>query len=216
MQAGDGWPGEPLSCEADGQPLVHDILSRLGSLDQPQFESTAFLESTQTSMHQQKLQDQNTRQMQQPHSCSGSSHSVTSVPAPPIAPSYFPSPTVDPNQNFEAENTPLSLSTQDVPDVNSLNIPSQLHTNIDLDDYTPSPASHAGLLYNDVQPSSPILEYPTESDPVDLNLDLFTGIGNGIDDWEIFFNPSTKGQLSTESYLTPFYDSQPLPFEYAA
>ncbi|KAJ5557395.1 hypothetical protein N7494_001310 [Penicillium frequentans] len=216
VQAGDGWPGEPLSCEADGQPLVHDILSRLGSLDQPHFESTAFPESAQSSMHQQKLQDQKARQMQQPNSCSGSSHSVTSVPAPPIAPSNIPSLTVDQNQIFEAENTPSSLSTQDVPDVNSLNIPSQLHPNINLDEYTPDPTSHAGLLYNDVQTSSPILEYPTESDPVDMNFDVFTGIGNGIDDWEIFFNPSTKGQLSTEGYLTPFYDSQPLPFEYAA
>ncbi|KAJ5560584.1 hypothetical protein N7513_002983 [Penicillium frequentans] len=216
VQAGDGWPGEPLSCEADGQPLVHDILSRLGSLDQPRFESTAFPESAQSSMHQQKLQDQKARQMQQPNSCSESSHSVTSVPAPPIAPSNIPSLTVDQNQIFEAENTPSSLSTQDVPDVNSLNIPSQLHTNINLDEYTPDPTSHAGLLYNDVQTSSPILEYPTESDPVDMNFDVFTGIGNGIDDWEIFFNPSTKGQLSTEGYLTPFYDSQPLPFEYAA
>ncbi|KAJ5813394.1 Zn(II)2Cys6 transcription factor [Penicillium pulvis] len=215
VQAGDGWPGEPLSCEADGQPLVHDILSRLGSLDQPHVESTAITESAQTSRHQQKLQDQNARQMQQPNPCSGS-HSVTSVSAPSIAPSNVPSPTVDQNQIFEAENTPSSLSTQDVPHANSLNNPSQLHTNINLDEYTPDIASHAGLLYNDVQTSSPILEYPTESDPVDMNFDMFTSIGNGIDDWEIFFDPSSKGQLSTEGYLTPFYDSQPLPFEYAA
>ncbi|KAJ6003362.1 Zn(II)2Cys6 transcription factor [Penicillium sp. IBT 35674x] len=216
VQAGDGWPGEPLSCEANGQPLIHDILSRLGSLDQPRFEGATFEGSAQTSMHQQKLQDQSTRDMQQPHSSSGSPYNITSVPAPPIARSNISSPTVDQVQNFEAENTPSSLSTQDVPDVNSLNIPSQLHTSINLDEYTPDPASHAGLLYNDVQTSSPILEYPTESDPVDVNLDVFNGIGNGIDGWDFFFNPSTKGQLSTEAYLTPFYDSQPLPFEYAA
>lgn len=216
MQAGDGWPGEALSCEANGQPLVHDILSRLGSLDQSRFESTNIQKSAQSSMHEKQLQDQNNRQMQQPHSCDGSSQNVTSVLTPPIAPSNILSPTVDQTQDFEAENSPSSLSIQDVPGNNDLNIPSQLHTTINLDEYTPDPASHAELLYNDVQTSSPILEYLTEIDSVDMNLDVFTGIGNGIDDWEIFFNSSTKGHLSTEGYLTPFYDSQHLPFDYPA
>lgn len=101
-------------------------------------------------------------------------------------------------------------------DVGSLNVFSQLHPGINLDGHMPDHATHAGLLYKDIQTSSPMLQYPTEGDTVDLNLDVFTGSGNGIDDWEIFLNPSTKGQLSTEGCLTPCYDSQPLAFEYAA
>jgi hypothetical protein len=168
-------------------------------------------------MHQQSLQDQNNRQMDRRHSSNGSSHDCSSVPALPLVPSNILSPTSDQTQNIEAENTPSSISIQsDFPDIDSLNIPSQLHPGINLDGHMPNPATHARLLYNDIQTSSPMLQYPTESDPVDLNLDVFTGLGNGIDDWEIFSNPPTKGQLSTEGYLTPFYDSQPLPFEYAA
>jgi len=168
-------------------------------------------------MHQQSLQDQNNRQMQRPHSSIGSSHNCSSAPALPLIPSNILSPTSDQTQNTEAENTPSSISIQDdFPNVGSLNIPSQLHPGINLDGHMPDPATHAGLLYNDIQTSSPMLQYPTESDTVNLNLDVFTGSGNGIDDREIFFNPSTKGQLSTEGYLTLFYDSQPLPFGYAA
>ncbi|KAJ6104994.1 hypothetical protein N7486_003683 [Penicillium sp. IBT 16267x] len=215
FQAGDGWPGEPLSCEANGQPLVHDILSRLGSLNQPQSGSTIFQGSAQASVNQQKLPDHNDRQMQRPFSSNSSSHTFISAPAPLIVSgNILSSPRFDQAQNIEAEDTPSSVSIQDVPDFNSLTIPSQLRPSINSDEHTPDPASHAGLLYNDVHKSSPLLEYPAESDPVDLNLDVFfTGIGNGIDDWEIFFNPSTKGQLWTEGYLTPFYDSQPFPFE---
>lgn len=31
---GEGWPGEPLKCEPNGHPLTHDLLMRLGALDQ--------------------------------------------------------------------------------------------------------------------------------------------------------------------------------------
>ncbi|KAJ5932946.1 hypothetical protein N7516_007435 [Penicillium verrucosum] len=217
VRAGDGWSGEPLSCGPNGLPLVHDILSRLGSLNQPQSESTTSQESGQTSMHQQSLQDQNNRQMQRPHPSIGSSHNCSSAPALPLIPSNILSPTSDQTQNTEAENIPSLISIQDdFPDVGSLNVSSQLHPGINLDGHMPDPGTHAGLLYNDINTSSPMLQYPTESDTVDFNFDVFTGSGNGINDWEIFFNPSTKGQLSTEGYLTPFYDSQPLPFEYAA
>ncbi|KAL6229270.1 hypothetical protein BDW75DRAFT_225372 [Aspergillus navahoensis] len=168
-------------------------------------------------MHQQSLQDQNNGQTQRPHSSNGSPHNCSSAPALPLVPSNILSPTSDQTQNIEAENTPSSISIQDnFPAVDSLNIPSQLHPSINLDGHMPDPAAHAGLLYYDIQTLSLMPQYPTESDPVDLNLDVFIGLGNGIDDWEGFFNPPTKGQLSTEGYLTPFYDSQPLPFEYAA
>ncbi|KAJ5657261.1 uncharacterized protein N7484_000910 [Penicillium longicatenatum] len=217
MQAGDGWPGEPLKCGANGQPLVHDILSHLGSLSQPQSGGTILQESDQAFVRHESLQDQNNRQRQRPNSSNSRSQEFTSSPAPPIVPSNILSPTGDETQDIEAENTPSSILIQDDgSDATSLDISSQLYPSINLDEYMPDPASHAGLLYNDVQTSSPMLQYPTESEPVDLNFDLFTGIGNGIDDWEIFFNLSAKGQSSAEGYLTPFNDSQPLPFEYAA
>jgi len=88
-----------------------------------------------------------------------------------------------------------------------------MHPSTNLDEYNQTyiaePTSHAGLLYNDVQASSPMLEYPTESDSV--GSELFTGIGNDIDDWGISFIPSTKSQFSTEEYWALFNDSQPYP-----
>lgn len=185
-------------------------------MNQPQSGGTTFQESVQTSIHQESLQDQNNRRMQRPNSSNDSSHNCSSAPAPPITLSIILSPLGGQTQNIEAENTSSVSIQDDFPDVNSLDIPSHLHPSINLDGHMPDPATHAGFLYNGYQTISPMLQYPTESDPVDMNLDVFTGLGNDIDDWEIFFNASTKGQLSTEGYLTPFYDSQPLPFEYAA
>jgi hypothetical protein len=163
-------------------------------------------------VHQQKLQDHNDRSVPRPHNPNGNPHNITSVSAPQIAPNnILSSQTVDQTQNFEAENTPLSILVQDIPDANTANIPSQLHPGINLNEYILDFASHGGLVYKDVKMSSPFLEYSTESDPLDVNLDVFTGIWNDINDWESFFNPSTKGQLSTVGYLTPFDDFQPLP-----
>ncbi|KAJ5978316.1 hypothetical protein N7501_001658 [Penicillium viridicatum] len=219
VQAGDGWLGERLDCEANGQPLVHDILSRLGSLTQPG--STIFQESEHnmtepTSPYHQKVQDQPGHNKQRPYSSNGSQQSFTPVQGPPTAlNNTLSSPTVHEGQHIEAMNTPSSSSVPDFTDAESIYIPLQIHTSSNLDEYdqsyTPDPASHTGLLCNDVQPSS-MLWYPTKNDSV--GLDLFAGIGNHPDDWERFFNPSTQGQLSTDGY-SPFYDFQPLPFEYA-
>ncbi|OQD71366.1 hypothetical protein PENPOL_c001G04010 [Penicillium polonicum] len=219
VQAGDGWPGERLNCEANGQPLVHDMLSRLGSLNQPG--STIFPESEHnmtepTSPYHQRLQDQPGHNKQRPHSSNGSQQSFTPVQGLPTAlNNILSSPTVHEGQHIEAMNTPSSSSVPDFTDAESIYIPLQIHTSSNLDEsdqsYTPYPASHAGLLCNDVQPSS-MLWYPTKNDSV--GSDLFAGIGNHPDDWERFFNPSTQGQLSIDGY-SPFYDFQPLPFEYA-
>ncbi|CAG8168412.1 unnamed protein product [Penicillium nalgiovense] len=222
VQAGDGWPGEPLHCEANGQPLVHDILSRLGSLNQPG--STTFQESEhsmseQDSPHCQKLRNDNDQNKRRPHSSNGSPQDSTSVQAPPIALSNtLFSPTAHQVQNIEFESTPSSLFIHNVAGVDSIHVPLQMHPSSNMDQcsetYLLDPASHVGLSYNDVQIGSPMLEYPTENDSV--SSDLFAGITNHPADWEIFFNPSTKGQLSTDGYWTPFYDYQPMPFEYAA
>jgi hypothetical protein len=71
---GDGWPGEPLKCEANGHPLTHDLLNRLGALDQNKGER--FEENTESM--QQELWKQNAGHMQRQDSSDGSSESAQS------------------------------------------------------------------------------------------------------------------------------------------
>ncbi|KAF7590787.1 hypothetical protein BBP40_002355 [Aspergillus hancockii] len=78
---GDGWPGEPLKCEANGHPLTHDLLTRLGALDQSKGER--FEENTESM--QQDLWKQNAGHMQRQDSSDGSSESAHS----PVLPSRF-------------------------------------------------------------------------------------------------------------------------------
>ncbi|GMF73405.1 unnamed protein product [Aspergillus oryzae] len=78
---GEGWPGEPLKCEANGHPLTHDLLTRLGALDQSKGER--FEESTESM--QQELWKQNAGHMQRQDSSDGSSESAQS----PVLPTRF-------------------------------------------------------------------------------------------------------------------------------
>ncbi|OGM46014.1 Zn(II)2Cys6 transcription factor [Aspergillus bombycis] len=78
---GEGWPGEPLKCEANGHPLTHDLLTRLGALDQSKGER--FEENTDSM--QQELWKQNAGHMQRQDSSDGSSESAQS----PILPTRF-------------------------------------------------------------------------------------------------------------------------------
>ncbi|KAL1963809.1 hypothetical protein VTN77DRAFT_7740 [Rasamsonia byssochlamydoides] len=102
---GEGWPGEPLKPEANGHPLTHDLLSRLGALDQSKGEH--FEENTEVM--QQELWRQNAGCMQRQESSDGSSDSAHSPVVntttsstrfadavarhqlPPTPPSYSPS-----------------------------------------------------------------------------------------------------------------------------
>lgn len=97
---GHGWPGEPLKCEANGHPLTHDLLTRLGALDQTKGEH--FEENTETM--QQKLWKQKPGNMQRQESSDGSSESAQSPVGssrfsdafsahrlPPTPPSFSPS-----------------------------------------------------------------------------------------------------------------------------
>ncbi|KAJ5638275.1 hypothetical protein N7490_008154 [Penicillium lividum] len=212
VQAGDGWPGEPLNYDVNGQPLLHDILASLGSLDQAG--RSSFEESGKSE--QQKPENPKAQALQRPQSSSGTLHSLTPVEASPITPNYpLSSPVVHPNHSIETEDDSLPF-IQTIADPSSLHSPFQINSSSRVDDFNKrdmrDPASHTGLLYNDVQASILPLEYPTDGDAVPS--DLFTGIGNDIDDWEGFLQPF--GQVSTEAYSMPFYDTQPLPFEYAA
>lgn len=97
---GHGWPGEPLKCEANGHPLTHDLLTRLGALDQSRGDH--FEENTETM--QQKLWKQKPGHMQRQESSDGSSESAQSPVGstrfsdpfgghhlPPTPPSFSPS-----------------------------------------------------------------------------------------------------------------------------
>ncbi|GKZ97227.1 hypothetical protein AnigIFM59636_011980 [Aspergillus niger] len=81
---GEGWPGEPLKCEANGHPVTHDLLTRLGALDQAK--RGRFEENTDTM--QQDLWRHNAGHMRRQESSDGSSESAQS----PIIPSCFTDP----------------------------------------------------------------------------------------------------------------------------
>ncbi|GES65555.1 Zn(II)2Cys6 transcription factor [Aspergillus terreus] len=78
---GEGWPGEPLKCEANGHPLTHDLLTRLGALDQAKGER---FEENPDAM-QQELWRQNAGHMQRQDSSDASSDSAHSPVVPSVA-----------------------------------------------------------------------------------------------------------------------------------
>ncbi|KAL4805275.1 hypothetical protein BDV18DRAFT_140585 [Aspergillus unguis] len=80
----EGWQGEPLKCEANGQPLTHDLLTQLGALDASKHER--FEEHAETM--QQELWKQNAGHMQRQDSSDTSSESAPS----PIVPTHFSDP----------------------------------------------------------------------------------------------------------------------------
>ncbi|KAL4894326.1 hypothetical protein BDV59DRAFT_176227 [Aspergillus ambiguus] len=90
---GDGWPGEPLKCEPNGHPLTHDLLTRLGALDQSKGER--FEENPDAMQHELWKQNaaaastaSTTAHMQRQDSSDASSDSAHS----PVAPARFVDP----------------------------------------------------------------------------------------------------------------------------
>ncbi|ODM18357.1 hypothetical protein SI65_06228 [Aspergillus cristatus] len=79
---GESWPGEPLRCEANGHPLTHDLLNRLGALDHTKGER--FEENTE--IMQQELWRRNAMQRQD-----SSDASSESAAQSPVVSSRFPS-----------------------------------------------------------------------------------------------------------------------------
>jgi hypothetical protein len=95
---GDGWPGEPLKLEPNGNPLTHDLLMRLGALDSSKGER--FEESPESL--QADLWSSRPSGMQRQESSDGGSETAQS-PArsrfsdafshmPPTPPNYTTSP----------------------------------------------------------------------------------------------------------------------------
>lgn len=78
---GEGWPGEPLKCESNGHPLIHDLLTRLGALDHRKSEH--FEESTEAM--QQDLWRRNSGHMQHQDSSDSCSDHAQS----PVIPSRY-------------------------------------------------------------------------------------------------------------------------------
>ncbi|KAJ5711127.1 hypothetical protein N7488_005283 [Penicillium malachiteum] len=234
--AGDGWPGELLHCEANGQPLVHDILSHLGVLSQDESVLATIVcqERSSTSLNSEvlqghKLEDKGLLQQDSIFSTSNdnlNSQSLISSTAPVIdMPQNLnllssPPTRIDQSQIIEprADSTLSSLSRLDVPDDENFNtspsLPPVTMNSISPDEDIPILANHAELLFNDVQPStgSDMLEPFTGGDLVNMDLNLFSGIDNVLDEWDMFFNLSTRSHLSTpdvvtEGHFAPFSNS---------
>lgn len=102
-----GWPGEPLKCESNGHPLTHDLLTRLGALDQSKGDH---FEENPDTMQQKLWRQKPAAQMQRQDSSDASSDGAQSPVAstrfsvsdtfgrqlPPTPPSFSPSRTQQP------------------------------------------------------------------------------------------------------------------------
>ncbi|KAJ5544055.1 C6 transcription factor (Fcr1) [Penicillium frequentans] len=196
---GEGWPGEPLNCEANGQPLTHDILARLGALNQGE---RKYFRDDQEAM-QPEFYERSNGITERPESSNGSPHGLTPVQALPATPNYTLS-SLSPirAQAVEAELAFLPLPIQDVIDPM---IPTSLqdqfnlllrinHGKFDERDLT-DPSSHAILLNNDIEMSSSMVGRSPASDwvaPPSLT-------NTWYDPHELgqLFNPASTELLST-------------------
>lgn len=117
---GEGWPGEPLHCEANGHPLTHDLLTRLGSLDHTKGER--FEENTE--IMQQELWRRNGMQRQESSDASSESAQSPVMPSPFTTSDMFAA-AVPPQQPQQLPPTPPSFSpsssrpTQPTPTIKS-------------------------------------------------------------------------------------------------
>ena len=103
----EGWKGEPLKCETNGQPLTHDLLTRLGALDQSKHER--FEEHAEAM--QQELWKNNAGHMQRQDSSDTSSESAHS----PIMPSQFSDPFARAPPQTPSTISPTTTLRIDVP-----------------------------------------------------------------------------------------------------
>ncbi|RDH26194.1 hypothetical protein BDQ94DRAFT_43185 [Aspergillus welwitschiae] len=99
---GEDWPGEPLKCEANGHPLTHDLLTRLGALDQVKGER---FEENPVAM-QQELWRQNAGHVQRQDSSDASSESAHS----PVVPTATAARFADPFAQAQLPHTPPNIS----------------------------------------------------------------------------------------------------------
>ena len=188
-----------MNCEANGQPLTHDILARLGALNQGE---RKYFRDDQEAM-QPEFYERSNGITERPESSNGSSHGLTPVQALPATPNYTLS-SLSPirAQAVEAELAFLPLPIQDVIDPM---IPTSLqdqfnlllrinHGKFDERDLT-DPSSHAILLNNDIEMSSSMVGRSPASDwvaPPSLT-------NTWYDPHELgqLFNPASTELLST-------------------
>ncbi|KAN0082075.1 hypothetical protein V8E54_003373 [Elaphomyces granulatus] len=105
---GEGWPGELLKPEPNGHPLTHDLLTRLGALDQNKGEH---LEEN-TELMQSELWRQNVGSMQRQESSDGSSESAHSPTSASHTFARRRLPLTPPTYSPSARTQPLSIKTE--------------------------------------------------------------------------------------------------------
>lgn len=143
-QDNEGWTGEALKLEPNGQPLTHDLLTRLGALDHTKGEH---FEENPDAMQQDLWRQNNTGFMQRQESSDGSSdvaHSPDDLKTrgsrfadafsrhqmPPTPPSYSPSSRTQ-QLSIKAEPAPtpimptLATPTFTMPGVNPMALQQQ-------------------------------------------------------------------------------------------
>lgn len=120
---GEGWPGEPLLREANGHPLTHDLLARLGALDH--IKGERFEENTEAM--QQELWRRNAMQRQDSFDASSESAAQSpvmssrfsfdiSAAAPPQQQLPPTPPSFSPSSSRAAQPTPvIKQETQQQP-----------------------------------------------------------------------------------------------------
>lgn len=121
---GEGWPGEPLKTEANGHPLTHDLLTRLGALDQSKGER--FEEDTealqrdlwrQSQMQAQETSDDSSDVAYSP-TAPNSAHfggGLNRPHMPPTPPSHSPSTCPQNFTNIKTEPSTMSPFSNSVP-----------------------------------------------------------------------------------------------------
>ncbi|KAE8422624.1 hypothetical protein BDV36DRAFT_279758 [Aspergillus pseudocaelatus] len=107
---GDGWQGEPLEREANGQPLIHDLLTQLGTVDQSKHER---LEESTDSM-QQALWKNGAGHMQRQDTSDTSSESAHSPVMPPLFSDLFAARIVPQTFPTSSINLPQLTSTSEL------------------------------------------------------------------------------------------------------
>lgn len=120
---GEGWPGEPLKTEANGHPLTHDLLTRLGALDQSKGER--FEEDTealqrdlwrQSQMQAQETSDDSSDVAYSPTAPnSGHFGGLNRPHMPPTPPSHSPTTCSQNFPNIKTEPSTMSPFSNSVP-----------------------------------------------------------------------------------------------------
>lgn len=190
-----------MNCEANGQPLTHDILARLGALEQGK---RKYFQEDKEAM-QQKFHEHSDGNTQRPESSNGSSHGLTPVHILQATPKYITSSPTRIEAQADSDSASFPLPTQDVVEPMSpitLQYPFQLvlsgngiFDQMDLTDL----ASHVSLFNNDIPMSSPMLGHLPAIDCVASG--SLTGTWHDTEELGQCLNPATTDLLAMWSEL---------------